>query len=569
MDRFEMAHRWCNCDFGKKGEWRNAAAHVRCDETHFYSYSTVYAMWLDKTPGKKLMVIMDKGCSVTSSDHLRVIRQAIPKDVKYIETHLPPWRYWIDYKNVDFSYYHWQTKLPQVLLGHILENIKPFADSKTIKTRDNLRTIQKIANDVNWLYDNRKDCKVSELTKGLDKGLKTLFKSVRKQTSAEELVDIVLGKGTYAAYEARLTPQLKAEKTRRFVAWFNKTHNSREHQFTKSEIKKMPIAEKVLRACLPPLEKWERNRNDWWHISESNKNLAKYLLGDTERLNSDQLRCSSNIVINRFTGKKYSFFEYYSGGLYWKLNYESKSFVCDIMCSKGYDVPFIVFEDYKKSKDKDQWLKRFYQKCVIVSARRNAIKTWMTFQDYTDEELNQASEEQLAQYNSVQLKFIQYQSDQEAQRLAKERERQLLEAERLRLEEERKLKYQSYVARGIEGYRQLYYEKLDGIAVARIFDEKEFYFGGNVLLRWRTDELIETSKNIIVTIPQAKSIFKMVSRWHNDPSKFKESPIQTNSGKYRANQYKDDILTAGCHDIAYCEMERMHNQILQKESITI
>jgi hypothetical protein len=34
------------------------------------------------------------------------------------------------------------------------------------------------------------------------------------------------------------------------------------------------------------------------------------------------------------------------------------------------------------------------------------------------------------------------------------------------------------------------------------------------------------------------------------------------SGKYEIVSYKNDILTAGCHDIAYAEMERMYNEII-------
>jgi hypothetical protein len=107
---------------------------------------------------------------------------------------------------------------------------------------------------------------------------------------------------------------------------------------------------------------------------------------------------------------------------------------------------------------------------------------------------------------------------------------------------------------------------LDSISVSRQFGD-EFFFGGNVLLRWRTDELIETSKNILITIAQAKKFFKTISKWHNDPTKFSEYTFNTNSGNYRADKYENDILTAGCHKIAYCEMERMYNEILKRESV--
>ena len=87
MDMHEMAHRWCNCDFGRNGGFKGSNIH--CDETHYYSYSTVYAMWLDKTPGNKLMVMLDKAGSRSSGKHLSALKGAVPNDVKCIETNLP------------------------------------------------------------------------------------------------------------------------------------------------------------------------------------------------------------------------------------------------------------------------------------------------------------------------------------------------------------------------------------------------------------------------------------------------------------------------------------------------
>ena len=566
MDKYEMVHRWCNCNFGKNNGYSSRRTHVSCDENRFYSYSTVYAMWLDKTEGHKLMVIMDHGCSNTSRKHLSAIRQAIPGDVKYIETHLRGGYY--GYANVDFGLSAWQTKLPFVLLQTISSSINPFKDSKTVNTRSNLNVIKRKADDINWLLEHRKDCKVGEINKYISKNpeLKKIFVLVRKKVTAEEMIDKILGSGTYAAYEERLLPQKKAEKTRKFVAWFNSTHNSTKKPFTKKEINAMPIGDKVMRACLPPLEQWEIERGKWQYESTREAKLAKYLLGDYKDATCCSLKAESKVVTNRFTGEKYVFFERFDDNLYWDLNQSCKDFVAHIMYSKGYMHPYINLNEYKKLNNKNQWLKRFYQKCEIVSKRLEEIKIWMKIQLSTDDELNNCSEADLAKYNRIQLKFAAFLADKEAQRLAIEEERKRMEAEKLHLEQERKLKYDSYVARGIEGYRALYYEKLDSISVSRMFGD-EFFFGGNVLLRWRTDEIIETSKNILLTIPQAKKIFKSVSAWHNDPNTFSECMLQTKSGNYKTNSYENDILTAGCHKVAYCEMERMYNEILKHQAI--
>lgn len=559
MNKDEMAHRWCNCDFGRNGGFRGSSVH--CDKTRFYSYSTVYAMWLDKDSDTRLMVVLDKACSVTSSQHLVAIKRAIPDGVAYIETHIESeYRY----NNVDFSYRNWQTELPITLLRNIEKLINPFKDSKSITTRENLREIQRLSDDLNWLYDNRKDCKVKELTERLkgESNLRKIFSSVRKKFTPEQLVDVVLGKDAYATYDSRLGSQKKAARTRKFVEWFNATHNY--PHLVKSAIDKMPIRKKVTLSCLPPLQKWEKD-NLYWSVQQKRKErFAKYLLGGKAKVDYP-CHAHSDLIVNRFTGEEYNFIGLYCGS-YWSLPKDVRDFASDLTCEGGYDRPFINLDDYKKLANKDQWLKRFYQKCAIISKRKNELRLWLQMKLYSDQRLNEVSVSELEIYNRYELKFAAYMADAEARRMAEAKERERLEAERIRLEEERKLKYDSYVARGIEGYRDLFYEKLDSISVSRNFGD-EFFFGGNVLLRWRTDELIETSKNILITIPQAKKFFKVISKWHDDPTTFNDYRFDTKSGNYNANKYENDILTAGCHKIAYCEMERMYNEILKRESV--
>ena len=562
MNKYEIAHRWCNCDFGRNGGFKGS--NVQCNETYFYSYSTVYAMWLDKTPGNKLMVVMDDGGSVSSSSHLYAIKSAIPNDVKYIETSRRSEYY--GWRNVNFNIYSWYTELPVNLLKKISESIEPFKNSKSVTTRENLKLIKRQSDDIRWLLNNRKDCKVKDIDKALGKDarLKKIFSFIRKNDSVEELIDHILGKGTYAAYDERLAPQKKAERTRKFVAWFNCTHNCTRKQFTKKEIDKMPIGEKVLRACMPPVEEWEKDNKDWHIINERDKRLAQYLLGNEKKVHVG-IESYSDVVVNRFTGERYEFRTLYDDKNYWRLENDMKIFVRSTLYEKKYSVPRISLDEYKKLSNKDQWLKRFYQKCAIVSKRHNDLFLWVQVRLYTDEQLNQCSDSELEIFNRVQLKYAAFLADQEAQRLAREEEKRRLEEEKARLEEERRLKYQDYVQRGIEGYRALYYEKLDTISVARSFGS-EFFFGGNVLLRWRTDELIETSKNILLTIKQAKKIFKQVQSWHDNQKSFYGCSLETQSGTYSANSYENDMLTAGCHQIAYCEMERMYNEILKKEA---
>lgn len=576
MDRYEMAHRWCNCNFGKNGGYNNSGAHVSCDENVFYSYSTVYAMWLDKTPGKKLMVIMDHACSHTSSDHLSAISSAIPKDVKVIRTHRDG-----GYmrNNVDFTCCRWQTLMPYYMLQHLAESIISFESSRTISARSNLGFIQSVSDDINWLFDNRSDCKIKDMNEQFKylnsynnrKGyLKKLFRLVRKKLTPKDMIDAMSGDGTYEAYLGRIKSQLKAERTRKFVNWFNRTHHAMNNPFTKAEIMSMPIDEKVLRACLPAKTEAELRSDDYQFKLDNNKRLAKYLFGVNGHLKVGYDYIQSDVVINKFTKESYIF---ESDAVYTFFPYcenmrkydEHRNFFASLRWGRKYSEPYFMVEKYKLLKDKDQFMKRFYQKCKIISEHIKDLNTWAMMVVANDEQLNGCTEEDFARYNRIQVKFAQYQEDERARKLAEEQEKKRLEEERKRLDEERKLKYASYVERGIQGYRDLYYEKLDNRPDSRFGNE--LFFGGNVLLRWKTNEIIETSKNILVTIPQAKMIYKKVSAWHDRSKKFSKDMLQTKSGNYQAISYNNDILTAGCHQIAWCEMDRMYQEILKRESI--
>ena len=89
------------------------------------------------------------------------------------------------------------------------------------------------------------------------------------------------------------------------------------------------------------------------------------------------------------------------------------------------------------------------------------------------------------------------------------------------------------------------------------------YYGGNVLLRLSFHKThVETSKHVSIAIPVCKKMWPIVKAWHENPSSFKSMEIDTKGGGvYTISSYKDDILTAGCHSIAFTEMERMYNEI--------
>ena len=76
MNSYEVAHRFANKDFGRNGELH--AGNVSCDKLNYYSYSTVFAQWVDKE--ENVCLVFDGSTSVTSSKHM-MSKGGFPEDV--------------------------------------------------------------------------------------------------------------------------------------------------------------------------------------------------------------------------------------------------------------------------------------------------------------------------------------------------------------------------------------------------------------------------------------------------------------------------------------------------------
>lgn len=73
--------------------------------------------------------------------------------------------------------------------------------------------------------------------------------------------------------------------------------------------------------------------------------------------------------------------------------------------------------------------------------------------------------------------------------------------------------------------------------------------------------IIETSKGIKIGIGEARRIWQVVSLLHRG-GQFRHGLVEDVDGnKWSINRYENDILTAGCHRIAYSEMESIAKQL--------
>lgn len=73
--------------------------------------------------------------------------------------------------------------------------------------------------------------------------------------------------------------------------------------------------------------------------------------------------------------------------------------------------------------------------------------------------------------------------------------------------------------------------------------------------------IIETSKEIKIGIEEARRMWQVVSLLHQG-GQFRHGLVEDVDGnRWRINRYENDILTAGCHRIAYSEMESIAKQL--------
>lgn len=82
----------------------------------------------------------------------------------------------------------------------------------------------------------------------------------------------------------------------------------------------------------------------------------------------------------------------------------------------------------------------------------------------------------------------------------------------------------------------------------------------NVWLRIKNGK-IETSKGIKITQTEAKRLWRLIKVFH-DGGQFKHDLVLDVTGhRWAFNCYENDMLTAGCHRIAYSEMEGVARQL--------
>lgn len=585
MNYGDIQHRFANRQEGKNGCIKSG--HVRYEGRNFYSYSTVFGQWLDME--KNVCVIFDGSTSNSSSKH-KLGKWCFPDDV-----HVFPYNDhrggWCSYDGCDLGYGDFNLDKRYTLINHYVGRIyNQLAAINGGKTKGLEDVSFKAWDYIVELCSLYKDTTINKYLKWTtNEDYKKLVKLLKAgERNVETLTDALFGEGTFKRYwdfcaryrkAADKRAQLEALCERLGIAspYESWSRGRLDANLTASQIRKLTAKERV-ELHFKALAYEEDGAHEVERKDKYNKNLRnayKWIVGyePKERWGGYNEDVYNNCV-NKDNGVVYECSGKYISGFYW----------CNTYISFSYD-------SFRKSEDKEQWIADFYAKCKEVALNRKAIGILKRINAHTKEKVhswdndiyindNYLRENTTEAEYAICAEFIRkqdkYFADKEARRRAEEIARLKREEEERKekeyMEQVKKEQIVECLKDGSEGCRNLWRKHLSDLYDARtsfedasvVDKDGDFYYGGNVLLRLNLNkDTVETSKRIRIPVEICKKMWKIVSKWHENPACFKSMQIDTKgSGKYTISSYENDILTAGCHKIAYTEMERMYNEII-------
>ena len=597
MNYSDIQHRFANKQEGKFGSLK--ASNVSYVGRNYFSYSTVFGQWLDIE--KNVVAIFDGDTSISSSKH-KLYEGHFPENVHVFPLDFGGRGYYgwrncnliseYNFNDSDFKFRH-----RMQMIDHYVERIYNQLAAINGGKSKGLENVSFDAWDyieeLCGLYKDTSINKYIKWTKGIviDGNISRKRKLVKMlkdgERNVEVLTDALFGEGTYKKYwdycarfrkSANRRAKIEALCERLGIAspyesrW---SYGRLDSGLTADQIRKLSAKERV-ELHFKALANKEHKEHENERKEKRNKNFRnayKWIVGFEPKSRSWGGGYESDVhnnCVNKENGVVYECSGDYIYGFYW----------CKTSVSFEYD-------EFRNAEDKEQWIADFYAECKEVALNRKAISTLKRIKAHTKEKARSWGDDvyindDYLRENTTEAEYIicsEFIRKQDKHYADEEARRRAAEIARLKREEEER-KEREYMAqvkqsqieeclgRGLEGRRDLWRKHLMEIYNAESYndsrDDSEFFFGGNVLLRLNLNkDKVETSKSIRIPVEVCKKMWKIVSMWHENPNSFKPMQIDTKgSGRYTISSYQNDILTAGCHRIAYMEMERMYNEII-------
>lgn len=366
----------------------------------------------------------------------------------------------------------------------------------------------------NWTY------------KQVDKRVRKFLQMMLDNAPIEAIVDMVNGEGTWDAYQKRIQPLKTAEKTRRL----------RSLIFVKGAGWRGSCARPTIHGAISPVvsDNPINKKSIDQHIKKGD--YIQWLYG-LRKMNIESAYTANLVNIRQNArSKAKERLEKYLGMNGWLPSDSYSPFHNNAPTSFNFNGTILQFRSWHKLKHLSGEEYQTYCSLTPEQQRQWVINKRQTVLDEYLEETRQ--------YEESRARWDQYYKDLEEER------RRYAELEASKKE------YIDQLKQTPEGIRQLYHEgfKLYNNSLPGVFA------GGNVLLRIK-GAIVETSKGIKITIEECKRLWSLVKRWHDNAESFTREICYAVGNHWQISSYHNDILTAGCHSIAYSEMEYIANQL--------
>ena len=75
------------------------------------------------------------------------------------------------------------------------------------------------------------------------------------------------------------------------------------------------------------------------------------------------------------------------------------------------------------------------------------------------------------------------------------------------------------------------------------------------------DDVIETSRGAKIPLEHAVKFWSLINSWHQKGITYVKDHHSIHLGNYAVNRFENDVLTVGCHQIPYSEIQNIANQL--------
>ena len=578
---------------GGNGEVRGSSVHA--NSVSFYSYNTVIAQYVDRK--KNVVLYDDTYYSKTTCKHQNAVTMSLPNSVVTIVTDNAHVIYWNDNWDADI-----RMKVVDDIIDSVYKGLKPYLTSKNYHFslyNTGSRWYRNISaiNKLNELYG---DCSLKKWLRS-DRGKlgkwdkksnqyrkRNMVKALIENQPLDKVVDATFGDGTWAAYMKRSSAVDKAKTTmdktnmfmRNYMGFdfepFGGGKNSRWHnmeiksKWSVKELRKMTVSERIdIRAQVKYNREHgiygsdifgdEKRKNDSYNRALKFLGITTYKPyhwgNDAEERLIDSMVDGDNMIYSRTQYDRVI-----------KANGDTGSYICypkELQKEFNFAQDSELYKMFCEYPDKSVFRKRLQKKLEIYQRR---IKGYWLQECIKENPDLQLSGDENHMLNEIIIRMEHWAAEEAERRRVEAQRRAEEEHERRERVRQRQLEtikaMDEYKNGGLDAVRDLYWNKGKQLPY-EIRYNKDINFGGNVLLRFAHQEgYVETSKGIRLSFEECHRYWNTIKRWH-DTGKFEDNVIMAG---YHVNSFENDILVAGCHEIAYCEMERMYAAMCEKEA---